>query len=677
MTDSALQAEVLQLREHLREWNYRYYVLDDPTVPDAEYDRSLRRLQDIEIQFPELVTDDSPTQRVGAQPLPQFTQVSHEVRMLSLDNAFDAQELADFERRLQDRLGQADAVIEYSCEPKLDGIAVSLLYRDGVLERGATRGDGTTGEDITHNVRTIPSIPLQLRGKGFPSLLEVRGEIYMPLAGFEQLNQRAREQGEKLFVNPRNAAAGSLRQLDSRVTAQRPLEMCCYGVGLIEGGDLPAEHAAVLDCLHAWGLRINSEARVVEGIAACEQYYEYLAARRDQLPYDIDGIVYKVNRIDLQQKLGFVSRAPRWAIARKFPAQEELTRLLDVEFQVGRTGAITPVARLEPVFVGGVTVSNATLHNSDEIERLGVMIGDTVIVRRAGDVIPKVVSVVLEKRPEDAKPVDFPNCCPVCGSATEREPDEAIIRCMGGLVCAAQQKAAIKHFASRRAMDVDGLGDKLVEQMVDEGLLENVAGLYSLSKDQLMALERMGEKSADNLLAALAASKSTTLQRFIFALGIREVGEATALSLARHFGNWQGLVAASEEQLLKVDDVGPVVADHLRQFFDSDSSMAVAQALQNAGVNWPDIEVKPVAELPLAGQTWVVTGKLELMGRNDAKAALQGLGAKVAGSVSAKTHCVVAGPGAGSKLTKAHELEVEVIDEETFVALLTSYGVGQ
>ena len=677
MTDSALQAEVLQLREQLREWNYRYYVLDDPTVPDAEYDRSLRRLQDIEAQFPQLVTDDSPTQRVGSRPLSQFTQVSHEVRMLSLDNAFDAQELADFERRLQDRLGQADAVIEYSCEPKLDGIAVSLLYRNGVLERGATRGDGTTGEDITHNVRTIPSIPLQLRGKGFPSLLEVRGEIYMPLAGFEQLNQRAREQGEKLFVNPRNAAAGSLRQLDSRITAQRPLEMCCYGVGLVEGGELPAEHAAVLDCLHAWGLRINSEARVVEGIAACEQYYEYLAARRDQLPYDIDGIVYKVNRFDLQQKLGFVSRAPRWAIARKFPAQEEMTRLLDVEFQVGRTGAITPVARLEPVFVGGVTVSNATLHNSDEIERLGVMIGDTVIVRRAGDVIPKVVSVVLEKRPQDVRPVDFPKCCPVCGSATEREPDEAIIRCMGGLVCAAQQKAAIKHFASRRAMDIDGLGDKLVEQMVDEGLLENVAGLYSLSKDQLMALDRMGEKSADNLLAALAASKTTTLPRFIFALGIREVGEATALNLARHFGNWQGLVAASEEQLLEVDDVGPVVADHLRQFFDSDSSMAVAQALQNAGVNWPDIEVKPEIELPLAGQTWVVTGKLELMGRNEAKAALQGLGAKVAGSVSAKTHCVVAGPGAGSKLTKARELEVEVIDEETFVALLTSYGVGQ
>ncbi|MEP5569975.1 MAG: NAD-dependent DNA ligase LigA [Halioglobus sp.] len=677
MTDSALQEEVLQLREQLREWNYRYYVLDDPTVPDAEFDRRLRRLQEIEAQSPELVTEDSPTQRGRSRPLSQFTQVAHEVPMLSLDNAFDADELIDFERRLRDRLGQSDLEIEYSCEPKLDGIAVSLLYRDGVLERGATRGDGTTGEDITHNVRTIPSIPLQLRGEGYPAVLEIRGEIYMPLAGFDRMNQRALEQGDKPFVNPRNAAAGSLRQLDSRITAQRPLEMCCYGVGLVEGGELPEEHAAVLDCLHSWGLRINSEAKVVKGIEACEAYYDYLAKLRDQLPYDIDGIVYKVNRFELQRRLGFVSRAPRWAIARKFPAQEEMTRLLDVEFQVGRTGAITPVARLEPVFVGGVTVSNATLHNSDEIERLGVQIGDMVIVRRAGDVIPKVVSVVIEQRPADARMVEFPQRCPVCHSATEREPDEAIIRCMGGLVCAAQQKAAIKHFASRRAMDIDGLGDKLVEQMVDEGLLENVSGLYALVKDQLMALERMGAKSADNLLAALEASKSTSLPRFIFALGIREVGEATALNLARHFGTWNDLVEASEEALLAVDDVGPVVADHLRQFFDSGPSMAVAKALQDAGVHWPDIEVTPEAELPLAGQTWVVTGKLEVMGRSEAKAALQELGAKVAGSVSAKTACVVAGPGAGSKLTKAQDLDVEVIDEETFISLLQQYGVEQ
>ena len=675
MTDSALQAEVLQLREQLREWNYRYYVLDDPSVPDAEYDRSLRRLQEIEEQHPELVTSDSPTQRVGALPLAQFQQVAHEVPMLSLDNAFDAAELADFERRLQDRLKDAETPIEYACEPKLDGIAVSLLYRDGALVRGATRGDGSTGEDITHNVRTIGSIPLHLRGEGFPDVLEVRGEIYMPRAGFEQLNQRAREEGGKPFVNPRNAAAGSLRQLDARLTAQRPLEMCCYGVGLIEGGDLPQQHSAVLECLHLWGLRINSESRVVSGIEACEDYYQYLAGRRDALPYDIDGIVYKVNRLDLQRKLGFVSRAPRWAIARKFPAQEEMTRLLDVEFQVGRTGAITPVARLEPVFVGGVTVSNATLHNSDEVQRLGVMIGDTVIVRRAGDVIPQVVSVVEERRPADASPVTFPRQCPVCGSPTERAADEAVIRCMGGLVCAAQQKAAIKHFASRRAMDIEGLGDKLVEQLVDEGIVRNVASLYQLEKKQLLGLERMGEKSAENLLAALEKSKNTSLPRFIFALGIREVGEATALNLARHFGSWEKLVAASEEQLLEVDDVGPVVADHLRQFFDADSGMAVASSLRQLGVSWPDIEVADKTEQALAGQTWVVTGKLEVMGRNEAKVALQNLGAKVAGSVSAKTHCVVAGPGAGSKLTKATELGVEVIDEQAFIALLKEHGV--
>ena len=674
MTDSALQAEVLQLREQLREWNYRYYVLDDPSVPDIEYDRSLRRLQDLEQQHPQFVTADSPTQRVGDTPLEQFTQVSHEVPMLSLDNAFDAAELADFERRLQDRLGDGDTPIEYACEPKLDGIAVSLLYRNGTLERGATRGDGRTGEDITHNVRTIPSIPLQLRGEGYPPVLEVRGEIYMPRDGFEQLNARARVEGNKPFVNPRNAAAGSLRQLDSRITAQRPLEMCCYSVGLVEGGELPAEHAAILECLNQWGLRINSESRVVSGIAACEEYYDYLAARRDQLPYDIDGIVYKVNSLALQQRLGFVSRAPRWAIARKFPAQEEITRLLDVEFQVGRTGAITPVARLEPVFVGGVTVSNATLHNSDEIQRLGVKIGDTVVVRRAGDVIPQVVSVVSERRPDDAAEVIFPERCPVCGSATEREEDEAVIRCMGGLVCAAQQKAAIKHFASRRAMDIDGLGDKLVEQLVDEGLVQNSADLYCLERDQLLALERMGEKSADNLLAALEASKETTLPRFIFALGIREVGEATALNLARHFGSWEAVAEASEEKLLEVEDVGPVVADHLRQFFDSTSSMSVVALMRERGIHWPDLEVLAAEELPLAGQTWVVTGKLEVMGRSEAKAALQSLGAKVAGSVSSKTHCVVAGPGAGSKLTRAQELGVEVIDEEAFVALLEGFG---
>ncbi len=671
-----IEQEAESLRQRLDDWNYQYYVLDDPTVPDAEYDRCLARLRELEQAYPELQRADSPTQRVGGAPLDKFRQVRHEMPMLSLDNAFDAGDMRDFNRRLLDRLGEGEQAIEFACEPKLDGIAVSLLYRDGVFERGATRGDGTTGEDISHNVRTIRSIPLRLRGAGHPEVLEVRGEIYMPRAGFEALNRLARERGEKTFVNPRNAAAGSLRQLDARITAERPLEMCCYSVGLVQGWELPDRHHLVLEHLGEWGFRVNPQSRVVRGIEACDAYYEELAQRRQSLPYDIDGIVFKVNELALQRKLGFVSRAPRWAIARKFPAQEEMTRLLDVDFQVGRTGAITPVARLEPVFVGGVTVSNATLHNSDEIERLGVLIGDTVIVRRAGDVIPQVVSVVASERPANARPVRFPERCPVCGSVVERAQDEAVLRCMGGLVCPAQQKAAIKHFASRRAMDIDGLGDKLVEQLVDQGLVENVAGLYHLERLRLLQLERMGEKSVDNLLAALEQSKRTTLARFIFALGIREVGEATALNLARHFGSWEKLAGAGEEELLQVDDVGPVVADHLAQFFDSPSSMAVVAALREAGVHWPDLQATSGAELPLAGQTWVVTGRLEAMGRDDAKARLQALGAKVAGSVSARTHCVVAGPGAGSKLARARELGVEVVDEEAFLKLLARLEGG-
>ena len=584
MPTPAVEREIESLRERLDSWNYQYHVLDQPTVPDAEYDRCMQRLRELEEANPQLLREDSPTQRVGATPLERFRQVSHEVPMLSLDNAFNEQDMLDFNRRLQDRLGAAEAEpLEFACEPKLDGIAVSLLYRGGVLERAATRGDGTTGEDITLNVRTIASVPLRLRGTGYPDTLEVRGEIYMPRAGFEQLNARARASGEKTFVNPRNAAAGSLRQLDAKITAQRPLQMCCYSVGQVAGGVLPGRHSEVLECLQRWGLRINAQSKVVRGIEACDDYYRDLASRRQDLPYDIDGIVFKVNDLELQRRLGFVSRAPRWAIARKFPAQEEVTLLLDVEFQVGRTGAVTPVARLEPVFVGGVTVSNATLHNSDEIERLGVRIGDTVIVRRAGDVIPQVVSVVMDRRPANARAIVFPDSCPVCGSEVERAPDEAVLRCMGGLVCAAQQKAAIRHFASRRAMDIEGLGDKLVEQLVDEGLVTNVASLYKLQRESLLALERMGEKSADNLLAALEASKKTSLPRFIFALGIREVGEATALALARHFGNWEALASASEEQLLDVSDVGPVVADHLRQFFDSTSSMAVVNELRAAG----------------------------------------------------------------------------------------------
>ncbi|MCZ6831343.1 MAG: NAD-dependent DNA ligase LigA [Gammaproteobacteria bacterium] len=668
------QAEIEELREQLNQHNYRYHVLDAPTVSDARYDKLLRRLQQLEQDHPELITPESPTQRVGAIPLEQFQQVQHELPMLSLDNAFDDQEIQDFDRRVRERLDQ-DGEMEYACEPKLDGIAVSLLYRDGQLQRGATRGDGRTGEDITHNIRTIASIPLSLLGSGYPPVLEVRGEVYMPSAGFAAMNAQAREREEKVFVNPRNAAAGSLRQLDARITAQRPLEMCCYSVGWVEGGDLPSRHSDILLRLQEWGLRINAESAVVVGTAACIAYYRRLAERRAELPYAIDGIVYKVNEVALQLRLGFISRAPRWAVARKFPAQEETTRLLDVEFQVGRTGAVTPVARLEPVFVGGVTVSNATLHNRDEIQRLGLRIGDRVVIRRAGDVIPQVVSVIAGARPADAAEIVFPELCPVCGSVLEQEPDGAVIRCIGGLVCAAQQKESIKHYASRKAMDIEGLGDKLVEQLVDEELIHDLADLYALEVGSLAQLERLAEKSAGNLVAAIADSRATSLPRFIYALGIREVGEATALNLAQHFGNWEALVAASEEQLLAVNDVGPVVADHLRQFFDSVDSMQVVTEIRAAGVSWEDLEPREVADLPLQGQTWVVTGSLEAMGRLEAKALLQQLGAKVAGSVSAKTHCVVAGPGAGSKLTRARELELEVIDEAGFLALLSSHGV--
>ncbi|NQX89032.1 MAG: NAD-dependent DNA ligase LigA [Halioglobus sp.] len=663
------------LREQLDTWSHQYYVLDQPSVPDSEYDRCMAELLALEAAHPELIRADSPSQRVGGRPLDQFSQVVHDVPMLSLDNAFSAEDMVNFNKRILDRLGGEEGDLEFSCEPKLDGIAVSLLYREGQLERGATRGDGTTGEDITHNVRTIRSIPLRLRGTDIPEVLEVRGEVYMPRTGFEDLNQWARDHGEKVFVNPRNAAAGSLRQLDARITASRPLEMCCYGVGLVRGYLLPARHTEILQRLHDWGLRVNEEVDLAVGVKACATYYDAMAQRRDELPYDIDGIVYKINNLALQERLGFVARAPRWAIARKFPAQEELTRLLDVEFQVGRTGAITPVARLAPVFVGGVTISNASLHNSDEVDRLGAMIGDTVIVRRAGDVIPQVVSVVRDRRPRNAAAIVFPTACPVCGSTIERAEGEAVWRCMGGLVCAAQQKAAIRHYASRRALDINGLGEKRVDQLVDEGLVENVASLYALEKDRLLGLERMGEKSADKLLHALQQSKHTSLARFLFALGIREVGEATAANLANHFQTWEALATASEEQLLAVADVGPVVADHLRQFFDSKSSLQVVGDLFAAGVSWPDVQRPAQQALPLSGETWVVTGKLRAMQRSAAQAQLQALGAKVAGSVSAKTSRVVAGPGAGSKLSKAKALGVEVIDEAAFLNLLARYGV--
>lgn len=663
------QKDIESLRNQIEQYNHEYYVLDQPSVPDAEYDRCMKTLQALENQFPEAITPDSPTQRVGGTPLPEFTQVRHEIPMLSLDNVFNEQELKDFNQRLQDRLKSTD-IIEYVAEPKLDGIAVSLLYKEGILVRGATRGDGQVGEDITQNVRTIGSIPLKLRGSGYPTTLEVRGEIYMPKAGFNALNEKAVQDGTKTFVNPRNAAAGSLRQLDSKITATRPLEMCCYSAGWVEGGQLPDNHFERLKQFEQWGLKINTEMQVANGIDACQDYYDYLADKRNALPYDIDGIVFKVNAIELQERLGFVSKAPRWATAHKFPAQEEMTQVLDVEFQVGRTGAITPVARLEPVFVGGVTVSNATLHNMDEIIRLGLKIGDTVTIRRAGDVIPKVVSVIENRRPENALNVVMPEACPVCDSPVERIEGEAITRCTGGLVCEAQRKEAIKHFASRKAMDIDGLGDKLVEQLVDAKLITSVADLFSLAHKDIAAMERMGDKSAENLVNAIEQCKQTTLPKFLYSLGIREVGEATARQLSLHFGTLKAIQSASQEQLQAVDDVGPVVAEHIYDFFQNQHNLPVVEALIEAGVAWEDIEVKESAALPFENQTWVLTGTLEQMTRNEAKEKLQDLGAKVSGSVSKKTTCVVAGPGAGSKLEKAVAFEIKVLTEEEFIALL-------
>ncbi len=663
------QMQILHLREKIEQYNYQYYVLDNPHVPDAEYDRCMQELQQLEKQFPEYLSIDSPTQRVGGKPLSAFSQVKHEVPMLSLDNVFDEGQLRDFDRKIRDRLN-FHGEMEYACEPKLDGIAASILYRNGILTRGATRGDGNTGEDITQNIRTIPSIPLHLLGSGWPEVIEVRGEIYMPNAGFEALNETAAKKGEKGFMNPRNAAAGSLRQLDSAITATRRLEMCCYNIGWVEGGHLPDKHSDMLHQLNSWGLRINPEMRIVKSIEECIHYYHYLAQKRDELPYDIDGIVFKVNDYTLQGRLGFIAKSPRWAVAHKFPAQEELTKLLAVEFQVGRTGAITPVARLAPVFVGGVMVSNATLHNADEIERLDLKIGDTVIIRRAGDVIPKVVSVVMERRPFDAQMIHFPNVCPVCGSAIERIESEAVARCSGGMICEAQNKQAIKHFASRKAIDIEGLGDKLVDQLVDEKVIANVADLYVMDEKTIAALDRMGSKSAANIMAAIETSKATTLQRFLFALGIREVGESTAQALALAFGNIESIMAADESSLLEVPDVGPVVARHIVYFFANPRNRHIIERLLAADVHWPVPEKASAGNQPLAGKIIVLTGNLESMSRTEAKERLQALGAKVTGSVSANTDWVIAGASAGSKLTKAESLGVQVIDEKAFLALL-------
>jgi DNA ligase (NAD+) len=665
--------KVESLREQIRHHNYLYHVLDAPEIPDIEYDRLVRELQALEEAHAELVTPDSPTQRVGATPIEAFGTVKHGLPMLSLDNAFSADEVRDFHRRVVKRLELPDEGkdLAYAAEPKLDGAAVSLLYVNGTLQQGATRGDGRRGEDITHNVRTIDAVPLKLIGDDYPETLEVRGEVFMPKAGFEAYNKRARETGEKTFVNPRNAAAGSLRQLDPKLTAERPLDIYVYSVGIVEGREMPDSHNEVLDQLQAWGLKTCPERRVVNGIDGCLAYYEELGARRESLSYEIDGVVYKVNSRAEQRELGFVSRAPRWAIAHKFPAQEEMTVLKGVEFQVGRTGALTPVARLEPVFVGGVTVSNATLHNMDEVNRKDVRIGDTVIVRRAGDVIPEVVSVIKSRRPRGNRKVKLPAKCPVCDSAVVREEGEAVARCTGGLYCSAQRVEALKHFVSRRAMDIDGLGTKIIEQLVNIGRIKTPADLYRLGKDELASLERMGEKSAQNLIDAIEKSKETTLARFLYSLGIREVGEATAAGVAAHFGGLDRIITATEEDLETVPDVGPVVASRIRAFFDEEHNREVIARLTKAGVHWKETEPSGASkDGPLAGKVFVLTGTLPSMTRDEAKDRIQALGGKVAGSVSKKTDFVIYGDKAGSKLKKAQDLDVETLDEEQFEALL-------
>ena len=782
---TAAKNRILELRAELDQHNYRYHVLDEPSIPDAEYDRLFQELKALEAANPDLITSDSPTQRVGSAALSAFTQVRHEVPMLSLGNAFEETDMREFDRRVNEGLDLptgdlfgAAAVVEYSCEPKLDGLAVSLLYQDGVLVRGATRGDGTTGEDISVNVRTVRNIPLKLQGSGWPATLEVRGEVFMSKAGFERLNASQLEVGGKTFANPRNAAAGSLRQLDSKITANRPLEFCCYGIGQISA-DIADTHIGNLKQLKAWGLPISHELKLAYGINECLDYYRDIGERRNALPYEIDGVVFKVNSIASQRELGFRAREPRWAIAHKFPAMEELTELLDVEFQVGRTGAVTPVARLKPVKVAGVTVANATLHNMDEVARLGLMIGDTVIIRRAGDVIPQVVQVVTERRPDNARPVQIPEQCPVCGSHVERTQlvkrskgretvsEGAVYRCVGRLACGAQLKQAIIHYVSRRAMDIDGLGEKSVEQLVDEGLIRSPADLYKLEFDQIVGLEGFAEVSSKKLLDAIETSKRPSLARFIYALGIPDVGEETAKVLARSLGSLARVQQALPQVLTYLPDIGLEVAYEIHNFFEDEHNQQVIEQLLASGMQLQDegelaaefaasatlagmiakldiasvgptgaqklvakldsldkiiaadgidlrqalaakqadavreffkdeanqqlarnIEAqllafgmhwnseKKVAEgLPLAGQTWVLTGTLERMSRDIAKEKLEGLGAKVAGSVSGKTHCVVAGPGAGSKLAKASELGVKVLDEDAFVVFLGDQGI--
>jgi len=668
--ESHWQERAAWLKSELNRHSHAYYVLDNPTIPDAEYDRMFRELVELEQAHPDLVTSDSPTQRVGGKPLPQFEQVRHAIPMLSLNNAFGEEDIVSFDRRVREGLGQTEEVA-YSAELKFDGLAISLRYENGRLVQAATRGDGTTGENVTANIRTVRAIPLRLHTDNPPAVLDVRGEVLMFKADFARLNERQREAGQKEFANPRNAAAGSLRQLDPRITAQRTLRFFAYGIGVLEGAEMPHSHSALLDWYASLGLPVCRERTVAEGAGGLLDFFHEIGAKRRGLAYDIDGVVYKVDRLEQQQKLGFVSRAPRFAIAHKFPAEEAMTVVQDIGVQVGRTGAITPVARLASVFVGGVNVTNATLHNEDEVRRKDIQIGDTVIVRRAGDVIPEVVSFVPELRPADVRPFVMPSACPVCGSPIVRPEEEAVARCSGGWVkCPAQRKGGLLHFVSRRAMDIEGLGDQLVEQLVDKHIITTAADLYKLGLTSLAELDRMAEKSAKNVLNALEKSKSTTLARFIYALGIRHVGEATAKELARHFGKLDAFLEASEDQLLEVADIGPVVARSITGFLADPLNRELIEQLRAAGIHWPESEPAAVAPKPMAGKTFVLTGTLPNLTRDEAAARIEAAGGKVAGSVSKKTSYVVAGEDAGSKLVKAQELGVPILDEAALLALL-------
>ncbi len=662
----------VELRQQLDAHNFSYYVLDAPTIPDAEYDRLFRELIALEASFPDLVTSDSPTQRVGGTAVAGFAELRHGTAMLSLDNAFSPEDIVAFDQRARERLGSAGP-LSYSAEPKLDGVAINLIYVSGALHQAGTRGDGTTGEDVSHNVRTIRSVPLRLRGDDLPAKLEVRGEIFMPRAAFQRLNDEARKAGEKLFVNPRNAAAGSLRQLDPRLTAVRPLAFLAYGVGAVASGVLPGTHSATLGRLRSWGLPVAREAEVVTGSEGCLQYYASLLARRADLPYETDGVVYKVDDYGLQQRLGNLARAPRWAIAHKFQAEEQLTRVDAVEFQVGRTGTLTPVARLEPVFVGGATVSNATLHNLDELHRKDVRIGDTVIVRRAGDVIPEVVGVVLDRRPAGTVPIPIPDHCPACGSETVRVEGAVALRCAGGLVCPAQRKEALRHFAARPALDIEGLGPQLIDQLVEQDLVRSAADLYRLDASTLASLDRMGEKSARRLVATLEASKSTTLARFLLGLGIPEVGQATSKLLARNFPVLDDLMSADKEALEAIRDVGPVMAGQIATFFRQPHNLAVIDQLRSQGVHWDESRADTDhAPQPLLGKTLVLTGTISGMGRDEVRERIEALGGRVTGTITARTDFLIAGENPGSKLVRAEKLGVPVLTEEAFRLLLVA-----